>query len=175
MPDELLDVRHGDRPQSEVDYRAAWSRTYLKKLGLVENTSRGVWRITEAGRRSREADLRDTVRQLRAKASEPPPGVNPDYRKLNKQVRAKEQPRDTRPDPGDADRDWKDSLLAIVRQISTDAFERLCQRVLRESGFVKVEVIGRWRYRWRGCTACQFAFISRSFSVQPLLWHGQPA
>ncbi len=31
----------------------------------------------------------------------------------------------------------------ILRRIPPDAFERLCQRVLRESGFVKVEVTGR--------------------------------
>ena len=35
------------------------------------------------------------------------------------------------------------SLLASIRRIPPDAFERLCQRVLRESGFIKVEVTGR--------------------------------
>ena len=45
-------------------------------------------------------------------------------------------------DQGD-DQDWTEQLLRIVRQIEPDAFERLCQRVLRESGFTKVEVTGR--------------------------------
>ena len=35
------------------------------------------------------------------------------------------------------------SLLASIRRIPPDAFERLCQRALRESGFIKVEVTGR--------------------------------
>lgn len=39
--------------------------------------------------------------------------------------------------------DWKEKLLEIVRGIEPDAFERLCQRVLRESGFTKVEVTGK--------------------------------
>lgn len=38
---------------------------------------------------------------------------------------------------------WKESLLETLLSIEPGAFERLCQRVLRESGFVKVEVTGR--------------------------------
>jgi restriction system protein len=38
---------------------------------------------------------------------------------------------------------WKDELLAVVRGLSPDAFERLAQRLLREAGFLKVEVTGR--------------------------------
>jgi restriction system protein len=41
-------------------------------------------------------------------------------------------------------KNWKDELLAVVTgQMKPDAFERLSQRILRESGFVKVEVTGR--------------------------------
>jgi len=39
--------------------------------------------------------------------------------------------------------DWRDKLLALLRAMDPSAFERLCQRLLRESGFVKVEVTGR--------------------------------
>ena len=35
---------------------------------------------------------------------------------------------------------WKDTLLSILTNMESDAFERLCQRVLREYGFTKVEV-----------------------------------
>jgi restriction system protein len=38
---------------------------------------------------------------------------------------------------------WKERLLEILLALKLDAFERLCQRVLRESGFTKVEVTGR--------------------------------
>ena len=40
LPDELANVQHGSGPGSEVDYRAAWARTHLKRIGVVENTSR---------------------------------------------------------------------------------------------------------------------------------------
>ena len=44
------------------------------------------------------------------------------------------------PPPSD---DWTESLLRILRGLKPAAFERLCQRILRESGFTKVEVTGR--------------------------------
>ena len=39
--------------------------------------------------------------------------------------------------------DWTEQLLACLKVMPPDAFERLCQRLLRESGFVKVEVTGK--------------------------------
>jgi restriction system protein len=38
---------------------------------------------------------------------------------------------------------WKQQLLNTLYNISPSAFERLAQRVLRESGFSQVEVIGK--------------------------------
>ena len=38
---------------------------------------------------------------------------------------------------------WKDELLELLRGLSPAAFERLGQRLLREGGFLKVEVTGR--------------------------------
>ena len=38
---------------------------------------------------------------------------------------------------------WIDRLLPALQKMHPAAFERLCQRALRESGFVKVEVTGR--------------------------------
>jgi|GEM_PF-1390579 len=46
LPDEIINVPHGkDSSTSEVEYRLAWTRTYLKKYGLLENSSRGVWAL----------------------------------------------------------------------------------------------------------------------------------
>ena len=42
-----------------------------------------------------------------------------------------------------AELSWKDQLLAVLRALQADAFERLTQRMLREAGFLKVEVTGR--------------------------------
>ena len=52
LSDEQLDVLHDpDRGgRTEVEYRLAWTRTYLKKYGVLENSSRGVWALTAKGR-----------------------------------------------------------------------------------------------------------------------------
>jgi restriction system protein len=38
---------------------------------------------------------------------------------------------------------WKESLLECLLKMDPSAFERLCQRILRESDFVKVEITGK--------------------------------
>ena len=128
LADDILNVLHGNGPRSEVDYRAAWARTHLKGIGAVENTSRGVWAITEAGQRIQEGQVRRRGRKDRSK-----------YQKNRQQG--------TTHNSGDVDAldedGWRHSLLASIRRIPPDAFERLCQRILRESGFIKVEVTGR--------------------------------
>lgn len=43
----------------------------------------------------------------------------------------------------DYSEEWKEKLLNILYSISPAAFERLAQRILRESGFSQVEVTGK--------------------------------
>ncbi len=131
LPDEILDIPHGEGPRSEFNYRAAWARTDLKILGAVDNVSKGIWIITEYGRTIQTKEkIRELVREQR--------------KSENRNVA--KQPRKANTEQGENtadDKDWKEELLSIIREIKPDAFERLCQRVLRESGFVKVEVTGR--------------------------------
>ena len=130
LSDEILDIPHKDGPRSEVDYRAAWARTHLKFVSAVENTSRGIWTITEVGRRIQtENDVRELVSLERAK--------------WYKERQSRKVEPEAENDDAIDEQNWQESLLDIVRRIEPDAFERLCQRVLRESGFTKVEVTGR--------------------------------
>ena len=135
LPDEVLDVLHTGGPQTEVDYRAAWARTHLKMVGAIDNTSRGVWTITDKGRAiGSEQNARQLVRDVRTEMNK--------ARKAKADKVAKSQPcqasDDTSEEPG-----WESELLDILRGMAPDAFERLCQRILRESGFTRVEVTGR--------------------------------
>lgn len=48
LSEEVTKVMHkGSNKQSEIEYRMAWGRTYLKKYGLINNVQRGVWAFTE--------------------------------------------------------------------------------------------------------------------------------
>lgn len=39
---EQQDVLHGDGPQTEIRYRLAWARTYLKGMCLLTNSQRSL-------------------------------------------------------------------------------------------------------------------------------------
>ena len=131
LPDEVLDVLHKEGPQTEVDYRAAWARTHLRMIGAIDNTARGVWTITDRGRDVQsEEQARELVRSTRA-----------DRYKTKKVRDAKATESETT--DTDEDQDWESVLLGTLRSMAPDAFERLCQLMLRESGFTRVEVTGR--------------------------------
>lgn len=49
LPKEIAEIPHNnDSNRTEVSYRLAWARTYLKKYGLIENTTRGTWSLTDS-------------------------------------------------------------------------------------------------------------------------------
>ncbi|MFC4165645.1 winged helix-turn-helix domain-containing protein [Epilithonimonas zeae] len=41
---------------TKLTYRLAWARNYLKRYGLLENSSRGVWALTEDGKKTNEVN-----------------------------------------------------------------------------------------------------------------------
>jgi restriction system protein len=131
LSDELLSVPHGDGPRTQFEYELAWVRTYLKKVGALENSQRGVWRLTALGAAMTPSELRQVPRRVR------------------EMDRQKRRARQSSVDEHDVEEEtelelsWKDQLLEQLKSLRPDAFERLAQRLLRESGFTKVEVTGR--------------------------------
>lgn len=144
LTEEQLQVLHGDGPQTEVAYRFHWARTYLKAVGAVTNTSRGVWAITEYGESLTEDDVSEIPRRVRALISQKP-------RKQDVPNTEDDEPTDepTSDSLGTATftstnaEAWKTFLLKSLLAMSPASFEKLSQRVLRESGFTKVEVTGK--------------------------------
>ena len=136
MPEDVLSVPHDPEKsnQSEVQYRLAWARTYLKKYGLLENSSRGVWVITPEKRHVHTVDAQEVVRTVR---------------ELNRKERALREAEDMNGDAagGDAPEEadsWRGHLHRVLTQrLDPSGFERLVKRLLRESGFVHVEVTDR--------------------------------
>jgi restriction system protein len=55
--EEQQNVLHGKGPKTEIEYRLAWARTYLKSVGALTNSGRGVWSLTEKGRGMTEAEV----------------------------------------------------------------------------------------------------------------------
>jgi Mrr N-terminal domain len=55
-PREVVEQPHGDRGLTELEYRLAWARTYLKKYGLLDNSSRAIWSLTPKGLETKVLD-----------------------------------------------------------------------------------------------------------------------
>lgn len=113
IPDEFVvqpyvSKRGNKDGRTQLEYELAWVRTYLKQLGILENSLRGVWSLT-----------------------------------------GKELKTDLMAKPGAAEKiptpvDWRERINAyLLETLSPAAFERLIQRMLRETGFTQVEVTGR--------------------------------
>jgi restriction system protein len=122
--EQASEIHRGNR--SKLSYRLAWARNYLKRAGLLENSARGVWALTGKGRATEKVDAKTInrlVKSLDAEESSTP-----------------EKPEKGVPPP---ELRWEDEALETIKQISPKAFETLCQRLLRESGFIQVEVTGR--------------------------------
>ena len=160
IPDDVRDLPHGDTNQTELAYRMAWARTYLRQVDAIDRSERGVWTLTDHGETLTESDITDIKRKVQAlaidrrKAEAAAKGKRQEKAKL-KATASTPLPARTLvalPEeaefPEDLDQeveiaDWKGRLLASVGSMKPDAFERLCQRILRESGFIRVEVTGR--------------------------------
>jgi restriction system protein len=130
IPPEVQSVQHTDHRQSRINYNLAWAKTYLKKVGAIDNSSRGVWSISKEGENLSEDEVRLIPARVRKQVAE-----------------ARRERESTSADTEElevvGERFWKDELLDVLRSMRPDAFERLAQRVLREAGFIKVEVTGR--------------------------------
>lgn len=129
LTEEVLAFRREKATVNEVPYRAAWARTYLRMDGVVQKTARGVWALTPRGRDINDEELISLPTRVRNKRTQDRQSVSGDEIEVVREL--------------DIEQDWRGELLSVLRELPPAAFERVSQRILRESGFVKVEVTGR--------------------------------
>jgi restriction system protein len=131
--EEQQALLHGAGPRTELEYRLAWARTLLKWMGVLDNSTRGVWSLTDFGRSISKEEVDRLFREQRAERLK----------------RRRARRRDEASDDGNGhdedlpERDWKEALLSILLDLPPDAFERLARRLLREAGFISVTVTGQ--------------------------------
>lgn len=114
--------------ETKISYRLAWTRNYLKRYGLLENSSHGVWTLTPKGRETKSVNKDEVNRYVKAKDKEAHLIDSEDLMSTGReQISAL----------------WEERLHDELLKLNPAAFERLCQRILRESGFTQVEVTGR--------------------------------
>jgi len=140
--EQAFTMPNDSRPK--LRYYLAWSRTFLKRGNALENSSRGVWALTDTGEKISSRDETAAIHKQ----------VNEEERERSrlKRLAAKEDKERAQLDNAPVSIDeigghdfngWKDQLLDTLKKMEPSAFERLSQRLLREAGFVKVEVRGK--------------------------------
>ena len=138
LTDEQIQLLHnpGKGNQTEIKYRLAWARTWLKRYGLLENSDRGVWALRQMGRSIEMVDPKEVKRvvseMVKQEKKSQAGGESTATDDLVEELPEADDPT--------SDEQWRDTLYAVLKAMNPIAFERLCQRVLRESGFTKVEV-----------------------------------
>ena len=133
--DAQLAVLHNEGPRSELEYRLAWARTYLKGMGALANTSRGVWETTPLGQELSEEAVEPLWREYTAKR-------RAERARKRQQVKTESDGDGADEEAADTE-DWKEDLLEHMLGMSATGFERLAQRLLRAAGFINTTVTGR--------------------------------
>lgn len=116
------------------NYRMAWAKSYLKAYGLTDNSQRGVWSLTERGLAERKVNPAEVKRLVVREYGE--------RRRSKKQAGSVEEAASAG-ETGPGEDGWRSTLMDRLRDMEPGAFERLARRLLRESGFVDVDVTGR--------------------------------
>ncbi len=138
LPDVVLDkqLKNGE---SRFKNQVHWARFYLANTEYIDSSKRGVWTLTEKGQTTSELNedqLREIIQEVQTKT------VKTKLDKIQSQlVRAEDNSGVTLPDATAANS--REQLRNILKSLSPSGFERICQRLLREAGFEKVEVTGR--------------------------------
>jgi restriction system protein len=131
-PDDIEGVLNSRGTMSLIAYRLAWARTYLKKVGGLDNSQRGIWTLTTVGKGMTEEDCKKI-----------PNSVKKAYNDSRKSQKLSSEDNEEIELSVEDEMHWKERLLRVLTTMDPSAFERLSKRLLRESGFTKVEVLGK--------------------------------
>jgi restriction system protein len=138
--DEKAELTPSGSPRHEN--RMGWARFYLVRAGLLDSSRRGVWSLTELGRATPDISPTQATELFRKVRDEMDVEAGPT------ESRGKHPKGDdpVAPDDGAATTepmDHRTRVIEVLQALAPSAFERFCQRLLREAGFQNVEVTGR--------------------------------
>ncbi|HYX05233.1 MAG TPA: restriction endonuclease [Bacteroidales bacterium] len=136
--DELEDLIQSG--QSRIKNQIHWARMVLVKIGFIDSSQRGVWSLTEKGfntdlSKDDLVELYKTRKQWMGIGTGVQEGENETTTQETDDVGEKESLQESV--------NYRTELLNILKSLSASGFERICQRLLRESGFAQVKVTGK--------------------------------
>jgi restriction system protein len=109
-----------------------WARQYLVWEGLIDASTRGTWSLTKAGQNAHltEQDSRDLFLKW-VKIHTQEKAATPSAEVVQMPIQAEEPPS--------INESARSKLLARMKSVSPEGFERLIKYVVREMGFESVE------------------------------------
>jgi restriction system protein len=117
--------------QSRVRNQIQWARFYLFKAGIIDNSQRGIWRLTKEGleKRLSEEDVYTLFKSVQESVKKTP-AVTPKKSDLKFE------------DTSTEDEEHSPSLLNLIQILPAPGFERLCKRLLTEIGIHDITITG---------------------------------
>lgn len=145
LPDEILNEER-ESSGSRYENQVAWARFYLVRAGYVDSSKRGVWSLTDKGRQAKkltETEIDQLIKDVQAQSPPRPKDTTPSKISAqdDKTILSEEESNEVSPPVEQIS--YEDELLNIILSLPPAGFERLCQRLLRESGFQEVIVTGK--------------------------------
>jgi restriction system protein len=131
----VLNKNGGSRIKNQV----AWARMYLVHFGAIDNATRGVWALTDKGQKLSINNHDDAIRIFKEISAGQKTGAD------NSNAREETILNDSGDLENEAESrtNHRDKLISLLRTLPPAGFEKICQRLLRESGFKKVIVTGK--------------------------------
>ena len=124
-----------DSGQSRFYNQVAWARQYLAWEGLLDTSQHGIWALSSKGENTVLTD--EQARGIFLKWVEI-------HRKTKRDKSEKEIIQEQEEsEPNEIQTANKTDLLQVLQSLTPSGFEKICQRLLRESGFEKVVVTGQ--------------------------------
>lgn len=134
LSEEEIDDIHRNST-TKLDYRTAWARNYLKNAGYIVSSARAVWSLTDKGNKVETVNKEYVKKKAKIKSDEEEQEKNV--------IRSTNNNTFYDSDSDVDDLNWQTRLLEVIKGITPEKFEKLCQRILRELGFNNVVVTGK--------------------------------
>lgn len=145
LPPEILEEEK-ESGGSRYENQVAWARFYLAKSGHIGSSKRGVWALTDKGNNTSmlsEDDIQKLIKSVQAASlTKKDTGGVRDFVPPRREDSIEEAIEKTEKEAPICS-DYRSELLQLLKALPPSGFERLCQRLLRESGFQEVTVTGR--------------------------------
>jgi restriction system protein len=117
--------------------QVAWARQYLVWEGLLDSSKYGTWSLTEKGFKTKLHE--DESRKIFLKWVQ----IHTETRKNKTKTEIEIIDEELESQPEELNSNYKPDLLEVLQRVTPEGFERLCQALLRESGFERVTVTGK--------------------------------